>query len=64
MRVGLLESQSIHLTNWVSFVKRRAHLAQRVVRRFRRWLGHDRIEGHAWYEPILREALTPWGQEL
>lgn len=64
MIVGLLESQSINLTNWVSFVTSRAHFAQSVVRRFRRWLGNERIEVHALYEPILREALTQWGQEL
>lgn len=64
MIVGLLESQNINLTSWAIFVNTKACFAQSIVRRFRRWLDNERIQVHLLYEPLIREALTDWGEDL
>lgn len=61
MIVGLIESKTVSLPEWVPFVDSRAVFAQSVVRRFSRWLNNQRIQVHALYGPIIQEALTAWG---
>ena len=45
MMVGLIHSGWTGLTAWAPDVVSRAPYAQRTVRRFRRWLAHDQLDG-------------------
>ena len=64
MMVGLIASNTISLTEWAPFVQSRAQYAQSTVRRFRRWLGNKRICVHELYRPLIRQALSEWGENL
>jgi len=45
--VGLMLSSSISLTRWIPYaLLSRALPAQRVQRRFARWLGNERVDVH------------------
>lgn len=63
MMVGLLMSDSIHLSEWAPWVESRAVQAQSTERRFARFLHNDRIEANALYGPLIRQALADWGAE-
>lgn len=60
MIVGLIESKTISLPEWATYVNSRAMYAQSTVRRFSRWLHNSRIEVHSLYDPIIQEALRQW----
>ncbi len=60
MIVGLIESKTVNLPEWATFVDSRATYAQSTVRRFSRWLHNKRIKIHELYGPIIQEALTEW----
>lgn len=62
MVVGLIQSETVHLTAWVSYVKSRAKYAQSVQRRFARWLNNPRINVHWLYAPLIEKALHSWGE--
>ena len=62
MMVGLLQSHTISLPEWVPFVHSRAQYAQSTVRRFRRWLDNERIQVHELYGPLIQQALAEWGE--
>jgi hypothetical protein len=62
MMVGLIVSSSISLTRWIPSTLSRALQAQRVQRRFARWLDNDRLDVHLLYAPLIQEALTAWGE--
>jgi hypothetical protein len=64
MIVGLVQSGKISLTAWVPYVHSRAVYAQSSVRRFARWLEHDRIDVHALYGPLVQQALAEWGTQV
>ena len=57
MMVGLINSYSISLGAWTPFVISRAQYSQSTVRRFRRWLDNDQIEGQTLYGPLIQQAL-------
>ncbi len=61
MVIGLLESGTISLPEWVPFVESRATFAQSTVRRFSRWLHNERIKVDEVYGPLIQEALREWG---
>jgi len=61
MLVGLMQSGKVSLTAWAPSVHGRALLAQSLVRRFDRWLPHQRITVHDLYGPLIQQALTEWG---
>ena len=60
MTVGLIQSGKISLTAWVPYVHSRAVFAQSTVRRFARWLEHDRIDVPALDGPLRPQALAEW----
>jgi hypothetical protein len=64
MMVGLLQSHTISLPEWVPFVHSRAQFAQSTVRRFRRWLDNTRIQVHELYGPLIQQALAEWGENV
>src|SRR5215510_14659233 len=61
MVVGLIQAEEMKLTAWVPFVHGRARYAQSTQRRFRRWLGNQRIEVAPLYGPLIQHALQEWG---
>jgi hypothetical protein len=61
MMVGLMQASMVSLTAWVPYVHSRAVYAQSLVRRFDRWLQHQRIEVHQLYGPLIQHALAEWG---
>ena len=61
MVVGLLLSASTNLTKWTPFAQGRALIAQSIQRRFIRWLNNHHIDVHQLYAPLIREALSQWG---
>lgn len=62
MVVGLIQSETISLTQWIPYVLSRAQFAQSTQRRFARWLNNQRIEVHHLYAPLIQKALSQWGQ--
>lgn len=62
MVVGRIQSETVHLTAWVSDVKSRAKDAQSVQRRFARWLNNPGINVHRLYAPLIAKALQSWGE--
>ena len=62
MMVGLIQSHTISLPEWVPFVYSRAQYAQSTVRRFRRWLENERIQVPKLYGPLIQQALSEWGE--
>jgi len=60
MMVGLLHSSSRSLCAWAPYVVSRARSSHSTVRRFRRWLANDKIEGHSLYGPLMQRALVGW----
>ena len=61
MMVGLINAHSISLCAWAPFVVSRAQDSQSTVRRFRRWLDNDKIDGDTLYGPLMQQALGGWG---
>jgi hypothetical protein len=64
MMVGLIQSHTISLPEWVPFVHSRAQFAQSTIRRFRRWLDNKRIHVHKLYGPLIQQALSEWGENV
>lgn len=62
MVIGILESQSVHLSGFGVYVKSRAQIAQSHQRRFRRWLSNRRMDVTAVHQALMAEALTHWGK--
>jgi hypothetical protein len=60
MMVGLIHSSSISLCAWTPFVVSRAQYSQSTVRRFRRWLDHEKIEVQPLYGPLMQQAIGSW----
>jgi Transposase DDE domain len=64
MMVGLMHSGWISLTAWAPYMVSRARYAQSTVRRFRRWLDHDKIDVPSLYGPLIQQALADWGEHV
>src|SRR5262245_61239254 len=64
MMGGLIQSRRISLTAWAPSVVPRTRYAQRMVRRFRRWLDNDKIEVSSCYGPLIEPALAQWGHHV
>jgi len=61
MIVGLIRSEKINLTAWVSYIESKAQYAQSTQRRFQRWIYNDRINVHELYDPLIQQSLSEWG---
>ena len=61
MMVGLIQARVVSLTAWAPSVHSRAVSAQRLVRRFERWLPTNRIDVPQVYGPRIQQALAEWG---
>jgi len=60
MMVGLICAKTVSLGAWAPYVVGRAQYAQSLVRRFRRWLDNNRIQGEPLYGPLIEQALVSW----
>ena len=63
MVVGLLGAGCISLSKWGNHIQTRALMAQSRQRRFSRWLHNERIEPLKLYAPIIKQALSQWGEQ-
>lgn len=57
--VGLIQGQSVHLSQIALHIPVGGEIAGRMAR-IRRWLANDAIEPRALYDPLIREVLQPW----
>src|SRR4051812_30524087 len=57
--VGLIQSQSVHLSAIANHIPGTAHAAGRIMR-IRRWLASNWIVSRTFYTPLIEEVLRPW----
>ena len=57
--VGLVQGQSVHLSQLALFIPGLAQEAGRIAR-IRRWLANDAIDSRTLYDPLIREVLQSW----
>lgn len=62
MVMGVLLSQSLHLTEWEPFVQSRAIQAQSYQKRWGRFLQNHRIEVEKIYLPLVMAAISNWSK--
>ena len=60
MMVGLICAKTVSLGAWTPFVVSQAQYAQRLVRRFRRWLDNNRITVEPLYGPLIEQVVVGW----
>lgn len=56
--VGLIQGQSVHLSQLALHIPGPAQQAGRIAR-IRRWLANDAIDTRELYDPLIREVLQP-----
>jgi len=62
--VGLIQAQSVHLSEIANHIPGPAQAAGRIMK-IRRWLSNTHITTQALYEPIIRQVLSSWaGREV
>lgn len=64
MIIGLILSGTVNLTAWIPFAQSRGIIAQSMQRRFIRWLENANIDVAELYKPVIREALSEWGDSV
>jgi hypothetical protein len=57
--VGLIQGQSVHLSQRALHIPGLAKEAGRIAR-IRRWLSNDAIDTRTLYDPLIRDVLQPW----
>ena len=63
MVVGVLMSQSLHLTEWEQFVVSRANKAESYQKRWSRFLQNSRVEEEKLYLPLVMAAINHWSDK-
>ncbi len=63
MVFALIQTGSVSLTKWTTYLPCRGRYAQSKQRRVRRWLGNSRINIHRLYKPLIQSALATWEAE-
>ncbi|MBF2073097.1 MAG: hypothetical protein IGS50_06250 [Synechococcales cyanobacterium C42_A2020_086] len=63
MRVGMIQSQNVHLNGFGVYVVSRAKIAQSHQRRFCRWLSNRRIDVISAHHALVGQAVSGWKQE-
>ena len=62
--VGLVQAQSVHLSEIANHIPGPALAAGRIMK-IRRWLSNKHITTQSLYEPIIEHVLTGWvGREV
>ena len=62
MVMGVLLSQSLHLTEWEPYVVSRATQAQSYQKRWGRFLTNQKVEVEKIYLPLLMAAIAKWSK--
>ena len=62
MVMGVLLSQSLHLTEWEPYVMSRATKAQSYQKRWGRFLSNQKVEVEKIYLPLLMAAIANWSK--
>ncbi|MBF2077890.1 MAG: transposase [Synechococcales cyanobacterium T60_A2020_003] len=62
MVIGILQSQSVHLSRFRVHVVSRGTIAQSYQRRFRRWLSNRRLDVMGAHHALMKQALSEWGE--
>src|SRR5690348_4949015 len=57
--VGLIQGQSVHLSEIANHIPSDAEAAGRIMR-IRRWLASRWVVSRTLYQPIVGEVLKPW----
>lgn len=63
MVFALIQTGSVSLSKWTTYMPCRGLYAQSKQRRVRRWLGNSRINIHRLYKPLIQAALATWEAE-
>jgi len=63
MVFALIQTGSVSLTKWTTYLPCRGLYAQSKQRRVRRLLGNSRINIHRLYKPLIQAALETWDAE-
>lgn len=63
MVFALIQTGSVSLTKWATYLPCRGLYAQSKQRRVRRWLGNSRINVRRLYKPLIQAALATWEAE-
>ena len=63
MVFALIQTGSVSLSKWTTYLPCRGLYAQSKQRRVRRWLGNSRINIHRLYKPLIQAALSTWEAE-
>jgi hypothetical protein len=61
--IAVIQTGSVNLTKWVTYVPCRGIFAQSTQRRIQRWLYNPRINVHRLYQPLIQAALAGWEEE-
>lgn len=61
MVTGLLQSATVNLPSWTSFVSSKAQFSQSTERRFTRWLQNQHVHPTTLYNTLIIKALRSWG---
>lgn len=64
MLIGLMLSGTISLTAWIPYAQGRGKFAQSAQRRYIRWLENEHIQVAELYRPLIREAMSEWGNAV
>lgn len=63
MVMGVLLSQSLHLTEWEPFVQSRATQAQSYQKRWSRFLKNPKVNPEKLYIPLAMAAIKDWSHQ-
>lgn len=54
MMVGMIATNSVNLTKWISHINTKALIAQSTQRQLSRWLNNPRINPAKLYSPVIK----------
>jgi Transposase DDE domain len=60
MMVGMIATESVNLTKWISRINTKALFAQSKQRQLSRWLNNPRINPAKLYSPVIKALLAKW----
>lgn len=60
MMVGMIATESVNLTKWLSHINTKALFAQSRQRQLSRWLNNPRINPAKLYSPVIKALLAKW----
>lgn len=61
--VALIFTKTVNLNSWITVVISNAKFARSRERRFSRWLHNSKVDPHAYYKPLLQDAIADWPED-